>query len=498
MLPIRLRIQGIGPYIDETIDFSGIPGDVVAIIGENGSGKTMLVDSIFAALYRYLPSRPEGIYKFCTTKDASLSFDFMARGSKYRTEIKINAKSREMEPWLFIVGPTDEALTPLSDGKNSTFDKAISTLVGPPEAALASVFASQNRTGSFTSLKPAKRKELFIEMLGLSRLQVVSDEAGRREEEAKKQYAALSDRVPMLEASAALKDLNLDDMKANLEGYRSRSSFLESEITRINRLLVDINANLMFTKDVHKEAEPAQAKLRTLDREQKEVSRAIADAEKLVANLASLRISALDCEPLERELAGFRESLNSLSNQESAYHRVLGQYNQSVRVLEREIATLKSSVAQYDVALSRAGIDSQIIGTVPCLGIGECAECQFLVNAVKSRESIADFESNRDDANAKILDLEEKIKNISRPKTQELTDILANKANMQTKITGHDAKLKIALGDKNSLVKAEAASANLEAFKSRLEKITKEQEDQNAIIDRLSKNPVKPACESRM
>jgi exonuclease SbcC len=473
MRPISLRIQNIGPYKDETIQFSDIPGDVVAIMGQNGSGKTMMVDSVFAALYRYLPSR-DSIYKFCTAKDAGLTFVFMADGLRFRTEIKINSKAREMEPWLFLYEAENAEYTPLTDGKNSTFDKKIAELVGPPEAALASVFAAQNRAGSFISLKPAKRKELFIDMLGLGKLQLVSDAASKYEAAAKIAYDKLSDRVELLKIEASKKGANLDDLYKQLDDIKAEVGILEVDLKLYSFQVGGLRAKVDMTKEIQDREAPIAKKLASINRDIAEVSRSLKETESLVAHVDTYKLLAIERDPAARELEKLQAEQSTYSSQELAYHRKLNQYNQAVATLEKERLTAKQKAQTCKGAVERAGSDAKIIDTVPCQGIGECAACQFLVNAIKARDEITDLEAGADDANAAILAIEQKIKELPRPAPQELKDIKERLDSISRAIPTLRTQLAEATAASDKAMKAESAMANLASLRSHLDRLTAE------------------------
>ena len=54
MRPVRLELEGFGPYRDHTVvDFVG--ADLFALTGPTGSGKTSILDAICFALYAAVP-----------------------------------------------------------------------------------------------------------------------------------------------------------------------------------------------------------------------------------------------------------------------------------------------------------------------------------------------------------------------------------------------------------------------------------------------------------
>lgn len=88
MKPIILRMKNIGPYLDETIDFSQLD-NMFLIKGDTGSGKTFIFDAMAYALYGKLcgnRSGHESDFKSRYAKeedDAFVEFTFAANGKKY-------------------------------------------------------------------------------------------------------------------------------------------------------------------------------------------------------------------------------------------------------------------------------------------------------------------------------------------------------------------------------------------------------------------------------
>jgi exonuclease SbcC len=465
MLPIKLQIKNIGPYIDETIDFLGVNGDVVAIIGENGAGKTMLVDSVFAALYRYFPSR-DSIYKYVTGR-AQISFDFKIDDRRYRSIINIDPKKREMEPWLFVEG-RQEALT---DGKNSAFDAEIEKLLGPAEVALSSVFSAQNKAGSFVTLPKAKRKELFIEMRGLGKLQVISDKSYEREKISKEAYQRMADKIETFRKSAAAKDLDLDPLYKKLDAAREAVNLAETDI-KLNSFEVGLlRSKVQNVREIESRQFPVRKRKQELEKDLVAVCRSIADFEKMTANIDNLRELSKDYDSLAHQLTELRSMYASLSAQQTDYHQRMTRYTQTVRELENKKLTAQGAVLQANNQLSRAGSDSEIISTVPCQGVGECADCQFLVNAIKARDTIADLEAQKDNATAQLLLIEAQIKAVPRPEAQTLTNITSQLDNVAKRISGLETSYGVAERARAELGKAEAMADNTAELKLRAERL---------------------------
>jgi exonuclease SbcC len=466
MLPVKLHLKNIGPYEDETIDFQGVPGNVIAIVGENGAGKTMLVDSIFAALYRYFPSR-DSIYKYCRGKNATIEFEFYVGGRRHRTEIKINAVKREMESWLFRSSSDGTQNAALTDGKNSTFDKAVKDLLGPAEQVLASVYSAQNKAGSFISLPKAKRKELFIEMLGLSKLQAVSDEAGNRERAVKIEYDKLAVKVDTMRVATAKKDLDLDPLYKQLAAIRDEVGVTETDIKLGLHEVEQLRSKAKAVTELSAREFPLTKRRLGLERDMKETAQAILHAESCATSLSTFRDLAGRADSIESELQRLRTEAWHLSDQRDEWRKRMDQYVQELHALEKERDDHKKWSEILGLKMARAGSDAALVSTVPCKAEGECANCQFLVDAVMAREAIPSMETELDNNTAAGLAVEYKIKSLPQPERKQLEEIEAIQSNLIERIGALETQAQAAQEAKVSLQAAQLAADALENLQIR-------------------------------
>lgn len=154
-----------GPAV---LDLRDMPEGLVAITGENGEGKTRLLDAGVGAVYGTFPSRKGRLTDYATTPDAYISaqYTFEGRGV-YHSRINVDGVKRASDAVLQMQQP-DGSFVPLcnSDGKKTTHKDAVASVFPSLRVVLASVYAAQNRSGSFVSLKPGDRKDLFGEFLG--------------------------------------------------------------------------------------------------------------------------------------------------------------------------------------------------------------------------------------------------------------------------------------------------------------------------------------------
>ncbi len=115
---LSLALTGISEAFPQpvAVDFETLRPGLIALVGENGVGKSTLINCIFAALFRQLPGQKRSLYDFCTHPPPEIDLTFSVGGVTYRAPHKINPQARQMETYLF-----DGEGKPLTSGKKDAF-----------------------------------------------------------------------------------------------------------------------------------------------------------------------------------------------------------------------------------------------------------------------------------------------------------------------------------------------------------------------------------------
>ena len=100
MKPIKLHMEFIGPYKNETIDFRDLNDSLFLISGRTGSGKSMIFDAITYALFATASTESRGgeslRSQFASDDELSkVHLDFSHRGKEYRIERVLTYKKRK-------------------------------------------------------------------------------------------------------------------------------------------------------------------------------------------------------------------------------------------------------------------------------------------------------------------------------------------------------------------------------------------------------------------
>jgi len=375
----HLRLRGISEAFpnEVCVDFHSLGEGLIALVGENGAGKSTLIGSIFAALFRQLPGQKRSLYDFATHPQAEIDLTFSVNGARYRSLLKIDPKSRQMESYLF-----NGDGKPLTNGKKEPFEELVRKCAGTPEFFLSSIFSSQKRTGNFLSLDRSERKELFIrELLGLDRLRLIAAAAKDKAEEVAKSTISLEGQCKSLRelVDAVVEDPT--EVEAQLAEVSSRLENLEAEKRAAQQRVLELQARDANRTPVLVEVETLRQRLRKTDAEIAETNRQAAKDENLLAG--------------KKNLADLNQRGAALATRIEELHRQIREIQgleTSNRETERTVQTLDAELKANLAELERLRVEREELAIVPCRGEGPYASCPKIRRAVEAGEKIPDLQ----------------------------------------------------------------------------------------------------------
>jgi exonuclease SbcC len=198
--PLKLTLQGFTGIQSAfgrdslTIDLQTIPADasLVALVGPNGAGKTTILDSLHP--YRVMPSRsstlgPGGFSYWTRISGATAMKELFWEndGIVYRSllSFKTTGKTQKCDCYLYQRVANSDDWRPvqladgtISDGKSSTYDHCVDTILGPPEKFFTAHFSAQGRK-TIASYGAGDIKSIFASVLNLQGYRELSMKAGQ-------------------------------------------------------------------------------------------------------------------------------------------------------------------------------------------------------------------------------------------------------------------------------------------------------------------------------
>jgi len=373
-----LRCKGAGNSLpDEVeIDFDALGDGIIAFIGENGSGKSHLLELAGPATWygqylyyedKFIGHVPHGI------RDAFSELVWESDGHTFRALIKADPQfggsKGKTEGYLYRDGV---ALNP--SGKMTDYAAAIAKYVPDQREARASIISAQGGRGSLFSLPKAERKDMFIKMLNLEHLQAESVAAAKRADALGTKLEILRAEMAQLEAQS----VRADELVAAIAAATSALAEATAAAQEAATATASAQAECERASDVLARAEAA-AEIRAADRRRLEEAKENAGAQVItlqeqrtatlatVADRAAIEAAVEELSRLDREIAGRRSDEDALratlAPTEAAITEKtprLVELRAAAGVLVRSIAEATAAQAEVDAA---GDIDAQVADT---------------------------------------------------------------------------------------------------------------------------------------
>ncbi|MEP7289539.1 MAG: SMC family ATPase [Chloroflexota bacterium] len=171
MLPVRLQLYNFLAYrAPVKVIFEGI--NLACLSGPNGAGKSSLLDAITWALWGRARGKSDDDLIHMGQEEMSVVLDFRQDANLYQVLRKRNRAGRGKSTLVLSAWNDDSRrFEPISGDAaiRETQNHITQLLRLDYETFVNSAFLQQGKADSFTITTPARRKEIFADILGLSR-----------------------------------------------------------------------------------------------------------------------------------------------------------------------------------------------------------------------------------------------------------------------------------------------------------------------------------------
>lgn len=400
------------------IDFTRLPsGGLISFVGENGRGKTTVLDNMHP--YRVAPSRSGSYYDLCEG-EAQKDLIFEVDGIKYRSLILIETKQKKQEAYLY--QHDGEDWIPVNpDGKTTTYDAAVEGLLGSEKLFFLSVFRAQNAKPLSAHTK-GELKDIFEELLMLDDIR----QKGEKAKEIKKYLLGNRDsllvelaRLAEIESLLARKegeknDINgkISDMEAFIAGAVKDLESLDKEISRLSGDIVKQDAVeaalIRLKKDLEQKKVRKFSLSQGLKNKEDGYNIKLADKKKKLERVSKISDNgAIIREKLVEEehvLVLLEKKKGAIVALETAKDELFGKIsvlqNRRARVAElrKGIEVIDTScrhaIEKAESEVQRARGEARKLEGLPCLNTDLLPACRFVKDAITSRDSLVGLEGN--------------------------------------------------------------------------------------------------------
>jgi exonuclease SbcC len=383
---------------------------VVAIVGDNGAGKTTAMGLVPAAIYQEIPSRGR-LAAMATSRSSEVEVE-LETDQRYRLKILIDglAKPPKSEGYLF-----DAEGKPLVNGKIRQLEAEVAKRFPDYGIFLSSVFSAQNKEGNFLELDPAPRKQLFAKMLGLGRLETLSESAKQHGNLSDQTIIGLRARQSEIERQAGEAEKTRSDLLGTKELLDVADRSL-SEAEQESKLSADLMAAWQTECERLKRAvDSAQSESKLtaerLDGETKALALLRQRLAQVGARRASLEQRLTDRDRLVVDAARSpKRAVEKIDNEIEELRKLEADYN--TKVIEwthhhsLAVEALNNAKSEYNREVAAAKADLRMVeekfnnatglaaGTklVPCHAEGPYTACPLITSGVAAKNSLASLQ----------------------------------------------------------------------------------------------------------
>lgn len=378
----------------------------VALIGDNGAGKSTVFDCIFAAIYGDV-TKPNGIYSlFKGSKEGMIDLIFDMKGREYRIKRLIDGVGRKQKPWFYVDGQ------PITEGKVAEFETAVQTAIGvSKEAFLASVYNCQTQKGNPLSLNDRERRDLLTEVLGLGQFDGPYNLACEADTETGKAFEKLKLEASYISASMGdipALDAEKNELDQEISTLEKQIGDIDAETQKARQAMADAKANAQNLEELKRQIQVSESKITSIEGEKKAILEKIQKNQtELLGKADAIRAAVTETEKLKAEQAtfeGFRADAFTKAESISREHSASLKVDRDALTAQRETLTLLEKARQAKeqqrtrLETQLEGLETQVsnlqsaastLDAVPCKDTPMHGTCPLLAHANESKSTVA-------------------------------------------------------------------------------------------------------------
>lgn len=512
---VSLKLRGAtglkkGIHKDEvSINFDGYDSGLIALVGENGRGKTTLIENCHP--YPQLLTRKGKLQDHFCLRDSFREVVYRDRdtGRMVKCLIQIDGANASGSCSYFAYTSDDGGASweavPGVDKNSKPYEDFIAQTFGPIELFLRTAFITQRPTKNLPDLTDAtagEKKTLFVELAGIDYLQKFADAANERAKDTAQTAHDAEIRAQMLESAVANKpelerqladaEKTLAEKQADLVKITADGKSARADLNAAHKRAESERDRARQENDAAQKADAARSEISAIEQERK---RNEAAAEGRSANETLIN----EWERLQETVGAEEKKRNAVNEANAArmseYMAKKSAYDAKLREAEKEHDALVDE---------RDGIEREILNKQNSVKLYErdaaeikdtCPTCGQRLPADK----IGELEQKRAAAASKIEGLKGEISALESrlaenkqkitASTEEITEIAFEEPAKPKQETFDATALNDAIAKQRAIDVAKAR-AELETAKTaavRIEGLNAQIADKNALLETLEK-----------
>jgi exonuclease SbcC len=356
MIPVRLKLQGFLSYREPVeVDFTGF--NLACISGENGAGKSSLLDAITWALFGRARKADESVINtHPKVSKAEVTLDFDYEGNRYRV-VRTNPRGKTSSVEFFIRAQgtgEDEQWNALSERTlRETEAKIVDTLRMDYDTFTNASFFLQGKADQFATARPAERKQILSNILGLEIWETYREAAATKRRETDKQVKALDGRLSEIQAELdeePQRKAQLAELQEKLTDLEARRVESAKALENVQRLQAALDEQRKLVNTLQKQLESAESALertRTILAERREDQAAYTE---IIGRAAEIETAYASWQDARKSLEAMEEVAEQFRQHEALRHEPLA----AIRAEEARLSQEREGLEAQGAALEKA------------------------------------------------------------------------------------------------------------------------------------------------
>lgn len=402
MIPIKMSVRNFLSYFDSApeLDLEGV--HVACLCGDNGHGKSALLDAITWALWGIARTRTQAELVYQGQSEMKVDLEFEAGDGRYKVSRRYRRSSRGTQGTTFLelfhysTSHGFQAVT--GNTVRETELKICSLLRMDYHTFVNSAFILQGRADMFTTSTPSKRKELLGEVLGLSWYERLAERSRGLGRERDSTLRMLNTDISSMDKELSHRE-EYEGHRNDLQGVlirveddiKERESTLEDlhiEAQRLQSLKLALEGLELEEKRVREEVTRRDTRILQQTERLKEIKTGAEKLDSLEVNLGQLRMSLKEMTTASTETGIYRMQAQELQSRVLHLEEVNVSLKADMIDLRRKVDLLDDDGAQPVTATS-CPLCGQSLGTEECLHLSSTYQAQGQQKADDHRENEA-------------------------------------------------------------------------------------------------------------
>ena len=345
MIPLRLNMRNFMSYTDvhEPLCFEGI--HVAVLSGDNGHGKSALLDAITWALWGRARARSVDELIHAGASEMEVEFEFLLDERQYRVLRKRQRRGKYGSSTLDFHVMSEAGYRSLTERSQSETERLIErTLRMSYDTFTSSSYIQQGRADSFTTSSPAERKRILAEILELG---YYDELEGRAKERFKDSEARLADERRLAQdweqeiARRPEYQAEVDRLRASLELLEQQAATIEGQARQVRERVIALEG-------IQQQLQEALGRIERLSAERSRLAASLQERRSLLQQAGIVIGRGAEIERAAAELEAVRRELETITEKQQQYLPLERAREAAVRTLAAEQARLEGEVSQRE------------------------------------------------------------------------------------------------------------------------------------------------------